>query len=81
MAFADNLKQLPPVAHLSGLKLIDGAGNVARAPDNGVHSRLGNPIFPHGMGAVFSWLRPPRVAPRRPSRRRERRGRSRVSRL
>ncbi|MFZ4551692.1 MAG: DUF2322 family protein [Aquabacterium sp.] len=34
MAFADNLKQLPPVAHLSGLKLIDGAGNVAATIEN-----------------------------------------------
>ncbi|MBI5927649.1 MAG: DUF2322 family protein [Aquabacterium sp.] len=34
MAFADNLKQLPPVAHLAALQLIDAAGNVAATIEN-----------------------------------------------
>lgn len=34
MAFADNLKQLPPVHHLSALQLLDSAGNVAATIEN-----------------------------------------------
>ncbi|HEX5358196.1 MAG TPA: DUF2322 family protein [Aquabacterium sp.] len=34
MAFADNLKQLPPVAHLAALQLIDAAGNVSATIEN-----------------------------------------------
>ncbi|WP_294638808.1 DUF2322 family protein [uncultured Aquabacterium sp.] len=34
MAFADNLKQLPPVAHLAALELIDAAGQVAARIEN-----------------------------------------------
>lgn len=34
MAFADNLKQLPPVAHLAGLQLIDAQGQVAATIEN-----------------------------------------------
>lgn len=34
MAFADNLKQLPAVAHLAALQLIDAAGNVAATIEN-----------------------------------------------
>lgn len=34
MAFADNLKQLPPVAHLAALQLIDAAGQVAATIEN-----------------------------------------------
>jgi hypothetical protein len=34
MAFADNLKQLPPVHHLSALQLLDGAGNLAATIEN-----------------------------------------------
>ena len=34
MAFADNLKQLPPVAHLAGLQLIDAAGQMAATIEN-----------------------------------------------
>ncbi|MDI1258962.1 DUF2322 family protein [Aquabacterium sp.] len=34
MAFSDNLKQLPPVSHLSGLHLIDASGAVAATIDN-----------------------------------------------
>ncbi len=34
MAFADNLKQLPPVAHLAGLQLIDAAGQLAATIEN-----------------------------------------------
>lgn len=34
MAFADNLKQLPPVTHLAALQLIDASGQVAAAIEN-----------------------------------------------
>jgi len=34
MAFADNLKQLPPIAHLAGLELIDNQGAVAATLKN-----------------------------------------------
>ncbi len=34
MAFSDNLKQLPSVAHLSALQLIDSAGHVAATIEN-----------------------------------------------
>jgi len=34
MAFADNLKQLPPVAHLAALQLIDATGQVAATIEN-----------------------------------------------
>ena len=34
MAFADNLKQLPSVAHLAELQLIDGAGQVVATIEN-----------------------------------------------
>lgn len=34
MAFADNLKQLPSIAHLSALELLDADGNVAAAIEN-----------------------------------------------
>lgn len=34
MAFADNLKNLPPVAHLAGLQLIDDSGAVHATLDN-----------------------------------------------
>lgn len=34
MAFSDNLKQLPPVAHLAGLQLIDTAGAVVATIEN-----------------------------------------------
>jgi len=34
MAFADNLKQLPPVAHLAALQLMDAAGQVAATIEN-----------------------------------------------
>jgi len=34
MAFADNLQQLPPVAHLAGLDLLDEAGVVVATIDN-----------------------------------------------
>lgn len=32
--FADNLRQLPDIAHLSALQLIDAAGNVAATIEN-----------------------------------------------
>jgi hypothetical protein len=34
MAFADNLRQLPSVAHLAGLQLIDPAGQVCATIEN-----------------------------------------------
>ena len=34
MAFADNLKQLPPVTHLAALQLIDTDGQVAATIEN-----------------------------------------------
>ncbi len=34
MAFADNLKQLPKISHLSAIQLIDGEGNVAATIEN-----------------------------------------------
>ncbi|GAB2471625.1 MAG: DUF2322 family protein [Comamonas sp.] len=34
MAFADNLRQLPSIAHIAALKLIDGAGEVAAVIEN-----------------------------------------------
>lgn len=34
MAFADNLKQLPPVTHLAELQLLDAAGNVVASIEN-----------------------------------------------
>ena len=34
MAFADNLKQLPPIAHLAALNLIDAAGNTIASIEN-----------------------------------------------
>ncbi len=34
MAFADNLKTLPPIAHIAELQLIDSAGNVAATIPN-----------------------------------------------
>lgn len=34
MAFADNLKQLPAVAHLAALQLLDGQGQVAATIEN-----------------------------------------------
>jgi hypothetical protein len=34
MAFADKLKQLPPVAHLAALQLIDAAGQAAATIEN-----------------------------------------------
>ncbi|WP_374318619.1 DUF2322 family protein [Aquabacterium sp.] len=34
MAFADNLKALPPVSHLAALKLIDAQGQVAATIEN-----------------------------------------------
>ncbi|OGB70992.1 MAG: hypothetical protein A2486_07745 [Burkholderiales bacterium RIFOXYC12_FULL_65_23] len=34
MAFADNLKQLPSIAHLAALELIDGAGAVVATIEN-----------------------------------------------
>ncbi|NBN93405.1 MAG: DUF2322 family protein [Betaproteobacteria bacterium] len=34
MAFADNLKQLPPVSHLSGLDLLDERGATVASVDN-----------------------------------------------
>ncbi len=34
MAFADNLKQLPPVAHLSAIELIDAEGQVSARIEN-----------------------------------------------
>ena len=34
MAFADNLKQLPPVSHLAALELVDAQGQVAARIEN-----------------------------------------------
>lgn len=34
MAFADNLKTLPPVTHLAELQLLDAAGNVVATIEN-----------------------------------------------
>lgn len=34
MAFADNLKQLPPVSHLGGLDLLDESGATVASIDN-----------------------------------------------
>lgn len=34
MAFADNLKQLPGIAHLAGLQLLDAAGQVVATIEN-----------------------------------------------
>jgi hypothetical protein len=34
MAFADNLKQLPPMTHLAELQLMDAAGNVVATIEN-----------------------------------------------
>jgi hypothetical protein len=34
MAFADNLKQLPPVQHLAALQLLDAQGTVAATIEN-----------------------------------------------
>lgn len=34
MAFADNLKQLPPITHLAALQLLDAAGGVAATIEN-----------------------------------------------
>lgn len=34
MTFADNLKQLPAVAHLAALQLLDAAGNVVTTIEN-----------------------------------------------
>jgi len=34
VSFAENLKQLPPVSHLEGIDLLDGAGEVVAAIDN-----------------------------------------------
>ncbi len=34
MAFADNLKQLPSIAHLAELQLLDAAGNVVASIEN-----------------------------------------------
>ena len=34
MAFANNLKNLPPIAHIAELQLIDNAGNVAATIPN-----------------------------------------------
>lgn len=34
MTFANNLAQLPPVAHLAGLHLLDAAGNVVATIEN-----------------------------------------------
>jgi len=34
MTFADNLKQLPSIAHLAALELLDSAGNVAATIEN-----------------------------------------------
>lgn len=34
MAFADNLKALPPVAHLAALELLDAAGTVVARIEN-----------------------------------------------
>lgn len=34
MAFADKLKQLPPVAHLAALQLLDASGQVAATIEN-----------------------------------------------
>ena len=34
MAFADNLKQLPPVSHLAALRLLDAAGQVVATIEN-----------------------------------------------
>lgn len=34
MSFAENLKQLPPVSHLEGIDLLDGAGEVVAAIEN-----------------------------------------------
>jgi hypothetical protein len=34
MAFADNLKQLPPVAHLAAIELLDASGHVAATIEN-----------------------------------------------
>jgi hypothetical protein len=34
MAFADNLKQLPSIAHLAALNLVDAAGNTVASIEN-----------------------------------------------
>lgn len=34
MAFADNLQQLPSIAHLAALELLDSAGNVVASIEN-----------------------------------------------
>ena len=34
MAFADNLKQLPPVSHLAALQLLDASGQVTATIEN-----------------------------------------------
>ena len=34
MAFADNLKQLPPVSHLAALQLLDASGQIAATIEN-----------------------------------------------
>ena len=34
MAFADNIKQLPPVTHLAELQLLDGAGKLVASIEN-----------------------------------------------
>jgi len=34
MAFADNLKQLPSIAHLAALNLVDAAGNTVSSIEN-----------------------------------------------
>jgi hypothetical protein len=34
MAFADNLKQLPPVSHLAALQLLDAGGQISATIEN-----------------------------------------------
>lgn len=34
MAFADNLKQLPRISHLSAIRLLDAEGNIAASIEN-----------------------------------------------
>jgi len=57
VAFADNLKQLPGVAHLAALRLIDGDGNEVATIENKPGQAGSLSIYNH-LGQTFGAITP-----------------------
>lgn len=57
MAFADNLKQLPPVSHLGGLDLLDERGATVASIDN-KPGQAGSLVVYNFLGQHFGAITP-----------------------